>query len=346
MTYITSVKDYKRILRVFFLGVLIALLLGMTLLVLEIPVLTAMMAAIAFGYGVMLVGFTYTLLLYFPPGKGKVYAFLKSMSSMPELIWIGLFNMSGAFIHLLLMWLGPAGKTVDGLLRQAPAHDAAAFFAFLVTIPANVNFVVSVEVNFYAKYTRYFDAVTNGGTLSELGLARDDMINVLQIEIVKLAQLQVFFMVAYTILMRYFLDTIGFTREMIGIFQIMCIGYSAYAVGNSLMLLQLYFNDRKGALITSFVFFSLNAIITLFTMQLSPAYYGIGLAVAGAVMYVVGLLRLMVYTKNIDFHVFCGQPISERIANGFWTKLADRMERRGGIGENEYSKRKESVSKT
>lgn len=309
MAYITAAKDYRRILRVFFLGVVTALAIGWLLLSLNISVLTALMAALVVGYGVMMAGFTRVLLLYFPTGEGSLFAFLSWMKKTPDLVLIGVLSMSGAFVHLIVMWFGPYGETVAGLFRHAPAHDAAAFFAFLVTIPANINFVVSVEVNFYQKYRRYFSAVTDGGTLSELTLAREDMVAVLQQEIFKLAQVQVFFMVAYSVLMRYFLETIGFTREMIGMFQIMCVGYSAYAVGNSLMLLQLYFNDRKGALITSLVFFAANLGITVYTMRGSPLYYGIGLTIAGAAMYVTGLVRLMTYVKRIDYHVFCGQPV-------------------------------------
>lgn len=344
MTYITAVKDYRRILRVFFAGVVAALLLGGLLLTLKAPVLTAMMTALVCGYGVMMIGFTRVLLNYFPAGNGSPFAFLQWISKTPELVWIGFFSMAGAFVHLVLMWFSPYGETVEGLFRHASAHDAAAFFAFLITIPANVNFVVSVEVNFYQKYKRYFAAVTDSGTLSELGLARDDMINVLQQEIFKLAQLQVFFMVAYSVLMRYFLETIGFTNQMIGMFQMMCIGYSAYAVGNSLMLLQLYFNDRRGALMTSFVFFSTNFVITLFTMQGSPSYYGIGLAIAGAAMYVAGLLRLMTYVRKIDYHVFCGQPMLAHQKTGRFTMLADRMENFKVSSGSKPAKRKEDDS--
>ena len=345
MAYITAAKDYRRILRVFFLGVVTALGLGWLLLSLDVPVLTALMAALACGYGVMMIGFTRVLLLYFPTGEGSLFAFLQWLGRTPDLIWIGLFSMAGAFVHLVVMWFGPYGETVAGLFRHAPAHDAAAFFAFLVTIPANINFVVSVEVNFYQKYKRYFSAVTGGGTLSELNLARVDMVTVLQQEIFKLAQVQVFFMVAYSVLMRYFLETIGFTREMVGMFQMMCVGYSAYAVGNSLMLLQLYFNDRKGALMTSLVFFAVNLAITVYTMHGSPLYYGIGLTIAGVAMYVVGLLRLMTYVRKIDYHVFCGQPVLRQQKLDGWTRLANRLDSRALSAKAINGKEKESGRK-
>jgi uncharacterized membrane protein len=300
------------------------------------------MAALVCGYGVMMTGFTRVLLLYFPTGEGSLFFFLKWLNKTPDLVFIGLLSMSGAFVHLVVMWFGPYGETVAGFFRHAPAHDAAAFFAFLVTIPANINFVVSVEVNFYQKYKRYFSAVTDGGTLSELTLAREDMVAVLQQEIFKLAQVQVFFMVAYSVLMRYFLETIGFTREMIGMFQIMCVGYSAYAVGNSLMLLQLYFNDRKGALMTSLVFFAVNLSVTAYTMQGSPLYYGIGLTIAGAAMYVAGLIRLMTYVKKIDYHVFCGQPVLAKQKPDRLAGLLNRLNRNKPSAKAANSKQKEN----
>ncbi len=328
MAYITAAKDYRRILAVFFFGVGTALLMGFTLLLCGISVLTALMASLACGYGVMLLGFTRVLLIYFPQGKGSLFAFLEWLGKTPDLILTGLLSMSGAFVHLVIMWFSPLGETVAGQFRHAPSHDAAAFFAFLVTIPANVNFVVSVEVNFYQKYRRYFSAITGGGTLSEIRLARDDMVTVLNQEIFKLAQVQVFFMVTYAVMMRYFLETIGFTREMVGMFQVMCVGYSAYAVGNSLMLLQLYYNDRKGALGTSFVFFTVNLLVTLQTLQGPPLVYGVGLAAAGAAMYLVGLARLILYVRKIDYHVFCEQPVLSKQKAGGWAKFAAGLERR------------------
>ena len=309
MAYITAAKDYKRILLGFAGGVAAVFVLAGALLSAGVSPVTAIMLALFCGYGIMLVSFTRVLLTIFPAGKGSIFAFVEWIGKYPDLVLTGFFSMAGAFVHIIVMWFSPLGVVVAGQFRHAPLHDSAAFFAYLAAVPTSVNFVVSVEVNFYQKYKQYFSAITNGGTLAEIHLARDSMKKVLSQEIFHLTQVQIFMMVLYTVLMRYTLESIGFTRDMIGMFQIMSIGYSAYAIGNSMMLLQLYFNDRKGALMTCLIYFILNLAGTLFTMRRHSIFYGLGMTGAGLVMYVFGLLRLLRYLRHIDCHVFCGQPV-------------------------------------
>ncbi|MBN1777839.1 MAG: exopolysaccharide Pel transporter PelG [Clostridiales bacterium] len=328
MAYITAAKDYKRILLGFAGGVLTVFLLGSLLLYLDMSPVTGMMLALFCGYGIMMVTFNGVLLTIFPAGKGSIFAFIEWIGKYPDLVFIGFFAMTGAFVHLIVMWFSPLGTVIAGHFVYAPLHDSAAFFAYLVAVPTSVNFVVSVEVNFYQKYKRYFSAITGGGTLSEIGLARENMKKVLTQEIFRLTQIQVFVMVLFSVLMRYALESLGFTRDMIGMFQVMAVGYSAYAVGNSMALLQLYFNDRKGALMTCMLYFFLNLAGTLWTMNRDPLYYGLGMTLAGIVMYGFGLIRLLTYVRSIDYHVFCGQPVLAVQKPNLMKTLATRLNRR------------------
>jgi len=326
MAYITAVKDYRRILRVFAAGVLAALVLGAALILSGQKTETPLLAVLVVGYGVMLTGFMRVLLRYFPSGSGSAFAFIEWFSRTPQLALVGFFGMAGVFVHLIVMWFGPLGESVTGLFRHAPTYDPAAFYAYLVTLPASVNFVVSVEVNFYREYRRYFDAVNGGGTLSEISEARGSMFAMMRQEFFRLARFQVYFMVPYAVLMPYFLSTIGFTADMILLFQIMCVGYSAYAIGNSAMLLQLYFNDLNGALMTSAAFFAVNWAVSAWTLHGPPLYYGIGLVAGGVAMYLTSLPRLFGYVRNIDFHVFCEQPVLATEKAGRWLQVAAWLE--------------------
>ena len=75
MAYITATKDYRRILMVFAAGMAAALSLGAVLLAAGFNPQTALIAALAIGYGVMLVGNTGALLRYFNAGSGSALAF-------------------------------------------------------------------------------------------------------------------------------------------------------------------------------------------------------------------------------------------------------------------------------
>ena len=65
--------------------------------------------------------------------------------------------MLGLFAHIVLMWKSPWGVQVHGLFYHAPAHDIPALLAFVTSLMTAVNFVTSVEVNFYEKYRIYFN---------------------------------------------------------------------------------------------------------------------------------------------------------------------------------------------
>ncbi len=336
MAYITAAKDYRRILIGFTAGVLTVFVLGAGLLWLGMSPITGMMLSLFLGYGVMMVAFNRVLLRIFPVGSGSLLSFIEWIGKYPDLVLIGFFSMTGAFVHLIVMWFSPLGTVVAGHFRFAPLHDSAAFFAYLVAIPTSINFVVSVEVNFYEKYKTFFSAITGGGTLSEIRLAQSNMKTVLTQEIFRMTQIQVFVMVLFTVLMRYVLESLSFTRDTIAMFQIMSVGYSAYAIGNSMMLLQLYFNDRKGALMTCLLYFSINLVGTLWTMHRSPLYYGLGMTAAGLAMYVFGLIRLLGYVRNIDYHVFCGQPVLAVHKQSMLQRLAARLNKRASAVEKAH----------
>jgi uncharacterized membrane protein len=96
---------------------------------------------------------------------------------------------------------------------------------------------------------------------------------------------------------------------MVGLFRVLCLGYAFYAMGNSMMLILLYFVDFKGAVLSGFTLLLVNTICTLYTISLSSNYYGFGFLVAGLMMCLVALSCLAYYTKRLDYFIFCRQPI-------------------------------------
>ena len=270
----------------------------------------------------------YLLLKYYPAGRSSLLGFIAWLSETPDLLATGFLSMAGAFIHIILMWFSPLGESVTGVYRQASLFDSAAFFAYLVTMPTNINFIISVEVNFYTAYRRYFTAITDGGTMPEIQIARQQMERSMWQEIGNLIVVQIFAMVLYMLFMRYFLVLIGFTADMLHMFRIMCIGYSLYCIGISLMMLQLYFNDRRGAMWTALAFFTFNGLGTLLSIRLGTLFYGAGVIVGGLAMYAVAFPRLSGYVRKIDYNVYCSQPVFNEITHDRWKTLAARLENR------------------
>ena len=119
---------------------------------------------------------------------------------------------------------------------------------------------------------------------------------------------------------------LGITSIMLGVFRVLCVGYGAYAIGNSLMLFLLYFADNKDALLSVLPFFAINALGTLYTITLPESYYGFGFVAASAVYYVVAEARLFSYTNRLDYFVFTKQPVFFVRKKGFFTRFVSRLE--------------------
>ncbi len=311
LNYLNAVKDYRKLTIGFACGILTALVLGFFFSTYLSDIVTALLLATCIGYAIMLLSYTYVLHRFFPVGSGTSIKFLEWVIKFPSLAFVGFFNTLGLFIHLMLMWRSPLGIQVHGLFWHAPAHDIPALFAFFTILVTTVNFVTSVEVNFYPKYQLYFSLLNEGGSLTDIKNVHLEMLTVLRQELYYLAQRQFFVTILAIVVIGEILDTfgLGFTTNMIGLFRVLCVGYGLYAIANSMMLILLYYADYKDALLSTFTLLLVNTIGTWITIQLPENYYGFGLVFAGLGMYLVAWITLFSYSKRLGYFVLCKQPI-------------------------------------
>jgi uncharacterized membrane protein len=226
------------------------------------------------------------------------------------------------------MWQSPLGVQVEGLFYHAPAHDIPALLAFLTSLTTTVNFVTSVEVNFYPTYKRYFSLLNGDGSLSSVEKAYEEMMTVLKQELFYLAIRQVVVTIFAVVMIGELLVYIGlgFTSNMVGIFRVLCVGYGLFAIGNSLILFLLYFASNTDALWASAALLLFNLTGTMYTLTLPEMYYGFGFVIASALFYIVALQRLFSYTKHLDYYIFTKQPIFFVEKEGLLTRLVHRLE--------------------
>lgn len=177
MSYLTAIKDYRGILLAFIAAILVTFLTGWILLMTGIPHVEALLIAVSVGYGVMMVWDVTLLYQYFPSGNVSAFFFLRWVDQFLPLAFTGLFINIGLFAHLVIMWMGPLQVKVQGLFVGAPYHDVPALIAFLTILVTTVNFVVSVEVNFYPKYRNYYSLFNDKGAIGDIKQAGKEMKN-------------------------------------------------------------------------------------------------------------------------------------------------------------------------
>lgn len=329
MSYLTAIKDYRSILYSFLCAIGVSLVVGALLLCIGVTPVEGMLFAISLGYGTMLIWDVVLLHRYFPRSKSTPWLWLKWLDEFFPLALTGLFTNLGLFAHLVIIWAGPIGIQVKGLFYGAPYHDVPALLAFLTILGSTVNFVVSVEVNFYPKYRAYYSLFNDGGVVGDIMAAEKDMLDVLNRELRFCAIKQLFVTGAAISLETTILGALplGFNNLMHGYFRALCVGYGLYAVGNTILLILLYFADYKGACRVSGAFALFASGLTVVSLAFPENFYGFGFIAGAAVFFFLALMRLDYFTSNLPYRILSRQPIVAQDKAGRFTDLGLLLDR-------------------
>ena len=277
---------------------------------------------------------------YFPQSDISAFLFLRWADEFLPLAFTGLCINIGLFAHLVIMWAGPLGKQVKGLFYGAPSHDVPALIAFLTILITTVNFVVSVEVNFYPKYRNYYSLFNDGGTIKDIMQAGTEMLDVLNREL-KYTALKQLLTTALAIsmgesLLKYL--PLGFNDLMYGYFRTLCVGYGIYAVANTMLLLLLYFTDYRGALAASVIFAVGTSVFTVTSLFCPQVYYGFGFLAGCVLFYFIVMIRLERYTRRLPYYILSIQPVVAEDKSGVFTRIGcfmdEKLERRTSVDRN------------
>ena len=330
MSYLTAIKDYRGILCSFLGAIAVSFGLGYLLVFwLGFPVLEGMLLAVTMGYGLMMVWDIVLLYRYFPQSDESPWTFLRWVDAFLPLAFTGLCTNIGLFSQLVVYWAGPIGVQVKGLFYGAPYYDVPALIAFLSILITSINFVVSVEINFYPKYRDYYSLFNDGGVVGDIVTAEEEMLAVLNRELRFTALKQLFVTAAVISLEGTLLDLLplGFNDLMHGYFRTLCVGYGLYAVGNTVLLILLYFTDYLGAVAAALTFAAAATGLSIFSLQFNTSFYGFGFLVGAALFYLVALFRLDIFTSNLPYRVLGRQPITEETKAGLFTRLGLLLEK-------------------
>ena len=301
MSYLTAIKDYQGIMWSFVAAVVVAFLSACAMMALGLPQVESLLA------------------------------FLAWLDRFLPLALTGLLTTLGLFSHLVITWCGPLGVHVKGLFYGAPYYDVPALLAFLTILITTVNFVVSVEVNFYPKYRAYYALLNDGGTVKDIVVAEREMLAVLNRELYYTALKQLFVTAAVISLEKMVLGVLplGFNDGMHGYFRVLCVGYALYAVGNTVLMILLYFTDYFGAVCCAAIFAGSATVLTVISQFVPVALMGFGFLLGASAFLLAAVVRLAVFTDNLPYRVLGAQPIVATEKRGWFTKLGEALDEFG-----------------
>ncbi|MCD7035760.1 exopolysaccharide Pel transporter PelG [Metabacillus sp. GX 13764] len=280
-----------------------------------------MLASFFAGLGITLLWLTHAMYLTFPirTAKGQ-FQYLTYFDRYPSLVICGFCYNAGLWASNWIIWIHEGKAPKYGVFFSYPSYDTALFYAYLTIIPIYMLFVVSIETRFYERYRTFYSAINQGGTLQQILTAKSKMLVVLKQELERLLRNQGLITAAVLLAAIFILPEMIYNDKTLEIFRCTAIGAFCNGMTLVMILLQLYFDDRKGAAWTAALFITGIAAATLLLLPLGYKGYGFGFALGSLISYSFGHLRLFTYVEKADYHAFSAkQPV---LKSTLFTKTA------------------------
>lgn len=331
MIFLTAVKDYQAIVLSFAISLMVGFLLILIVIFLGFVRVETFLMCVIGAYGLLMCKYLRVLLDYFPKAAGSNFSFLAWMDKYRSLVLTGGFLNMGLFSHLVIMYFGPLRMQVEGLFYGAPQYDVPALFAYFSLLITTINFITSVEVKFYPKYQKYYGLFNDCGAIGDIRQAEEEMLAVLRQELLYLGHKQLFTTILFIVIVPPVLEALplGFTALSANIFRFLCVGYGTYAIANSIMLIQLYFEDYTGAVIGATLFGVLSTAATVWQILYgSEQFFGIGLFAGSIVFYIAAVFGLAYRTRRLPYYLLARQNILPPAERGPLVSIARRLDQR------------------
>lgn len=327
MSCLSAVKRYEYVLLGFVAGIVAALLLAWAFLRAGTDPLAAALWGAALGFLLLLFLYMGQILACYPSGGWNLLVFFPKLQRYPELLLTGLLLGLGLYGHNFVFWAGSYRVQVFPTGVCCARYDVPAFFAALTLLPMLVQFVVGLETRFSVKHRAYLDAILYGGRLADIRAAKQEMETALYAELSHMLQLQLIVAVASVAFLGNFLQTVGLDETMAGTFRLLCFGYCLYGLVKCTIVLLLYFDDRTGACRAAGLFAVLSVGASLVTLALGPHTWGAGFLAAGVITGFWVLRRLRLYLAELEYHVFCEQPLFPEPQGGVFCRAEEHLAR-------------------
>lgn len=312
MLYLSATKEYKVVAAAFFIGLLVALLLACLLVfICDVAIIDAILTG-------MTVGFFLTATLefayvrkYFHENSGDYAGVLTYFRRFYKLFFANLFYILGLYVHNFVFWTTPLKILVVKCFQSAPAYDMASCLAMFTSISAMVIFIVQVETKFHERYQKYSESVI-GATLRDIQKAKKDMFRMLMQQLTYIVEIQFILSVVVYLLAVIFLPESGFGGLTMLIYPSLAAAYFVIFIMYCNIIFLYYFDDIKGALFTSFLFFIITFLGSLVATGLRSELYGVGAFAGALAAWSFSYFRLRWLEKNFDRHIFCRGRILNR----------------------------------
>ncbi|MFP4498197.1 MAG: exopolysaccharide Pel transporter PelG [Vulcanimicrobiota bacterium] len=313
LNFLSSVRDYMRIVRIFFVGFLLSFLAA--LLLGQYYNLVGYLAGYTLGQLFIVMFMVDRLIKEFPFGKDKIFEFGRYFKNYHQLALTAFLYNLGFWIDKFLVWFSPRGRVTGGIFHYHYPYDTALFLGLLTIIPAMAIFFLQVETDFYEGLRNYINTILKKGTLEEIDHTKDYLINELKDKLNDVTQTQLLFTVIMFLLAPRILVWLRYSPDDLQLRNIFMISIFAafFQVMFLIMVVLLWYIELLNeSLFCVGLFAGLNFTVNLILLNYYPEVtIGVGYLASVVVSCGVTAFVLISNLKQMNYLIFLRKPLVE-----------------------------------
>lgn len=305
MTFVSAIKEYKKITLSFFVGILCGSLLFLLLyFVFHLPVLSSVMDCMAIAFLIINIIIIYYILSFFPYSGENCFAFTAYFKKYPLLFFSGLFYIVGLYSSNIIYWYFADISMKVTIFHVAPTYDMATFLAILINLSAPVIFTVKVETQFFEKYKRYVTSLISANyTIIEK--ARKIMSDTISTQLFFIYEVQLIITIILTCLAIFVFPMFGLGGLTLDFFLLLGLAmFSVFSMYFTVVFLY-YFDDQFGSCVATGIFLAVTTIVAVLALKLGTGYYALAPLAGGLCGLVYAFIRLKHFLQTINARLFC-----------------------------------------
>tara|TARA_R110002072_G_scaffold25443_2_gene84974 strand:+ start:34456 stop:35829 length:1374 start_codon:yes stop_codon:yes gene_type:complete len=298
MAWLTVIREHARILGAFVVG--LSTVVATTWLLGDRHGIFGPLAAYAAGQGLTFLLLAGLIGRALEHGSKCTMAIFGCVLKYPRLLAVGFCYSAGIWIDKAVFWWTD-GVAIAPLLQHHPLYDSSCFLAYLTIIPALALNLIVLETRFYERYRRFYASLTQGQPLEEIEWQRAEMNETLREGAITLLRWQGLFTVLAICFAPQILAWLDMPDGILRTFRMACLGAFFQVFLLITILVLLYFDLQRRALIAAASFLILNGGLAWLTVTSGYATYGAGYAVAGFVSLAFAWLSLQQALPKLEY---------------------------------------------
>ncbi|WP_298064750.1 exopolysaccharide Pel transporter PelG [uncultured Cetobacterium sp.] len=334
MNYISAVKNYSYSILAYIIGNITAIALGGYILkysdneFFKNNLAYSIILSYTIGIGITFFMLFSYLTYIFEDSDESEFEFLRAFKRYTSLSFIGIFFNFGMWSHIFVNWIYGDSYRVGGVFLSSPLYEVAVFYAFFLTIPTMIYFLVFMETKFFPIYKKYYALLTLNGNLVDINIEKKKMIDVLKEEIYYIMELQFFVSFSIALLSKIIFLKYGMDLYLLDLFRVMIFGAYCTVFISVYITMFLYFDSRKEALLVSMVFFFLSTSFSILTSLMGKEYTGLGFFIAAFLSLILSEIMLDKIAQELNYITFYKQNFTFNIEAPFIEKLEKILNRK------------------